>query len=405
MEALACGTPVIGFARGALVELIEQGVTGWLVDTPAQLADAIARAELLDRTACRAAAEARCSRERMVERYVARYRELSRRTRGRRIRTELLDRAQLTALAPAWDELWQRTRDATIFQHSAWALAWCRHLLHGEVSAVAIWRDGRLAELCPLFRWRDGEATVLSLIGAGMSDYLDAIGNEPRELAAALRSLGWDRLELSELRDGSPLLRIDLPGLDRRVRQEACPALAIDPREPLAVVHPGLRREIEYQRRRAARELGMQHEPASLDALWTLHRARWQARGEAGVLDRARLALLEEVADRVVGVAVRLGDDLAAVAIGLIDRDCMRYYLGGFDPAHRQRSAGTLAIAALIEEAARRGARTFDLLRGSEPYKYRFGAVDRTQLWRRVVARRGDALAQHDPAHGIASGV
>ena len=127
--------------------------------------------------------------------------------------------------------------------------------------------------------------------------------------------------------------------------------------------------------------------------------------GLAGALFAYRLAAGPTLADRVVGVAVRLGNDLAAVAIGLLDRDCMRYYLGGFDPAHRQRSAGTLAIAALIEEAARRGARTFDLLRGSEPYKYRFGAVDRTQLWRRVVARRGDALAQYDPAHGIASGV
>jgi glycosyltransferase involved in cell wall biosynthesis/CelD/BcsL family acetyltransferase involved in cellulose biosynthesis len=405
MEALACGTPVIGFARGALVDLIEQGVTGWLVETPAQLADAIARAGTLDRAACRAAAEAHCSHDRMVERYLARYRELTRRTRGRRIRTELLDRAQLAALTPAWDELWSRTREATIFQHSAWVLAWCRHLLHGDVSAVAIWRDGRLAELCPLFRWLDGDASVLSLIGAGASDYLDAIGNEPRELEAALRSLAWDRLELSELRDGSPLLRIDLPGLDHRVLQEACPALAIDPREPFAALHPGLRREIAYQRRRAARELGLRHEPASLDELWTLHRARWQARGETGVLDRDRLALLEEVADHVIGVTVRFGDDLAAVAIGLSDRDCIRYYLGGFDPRYRQRSAGTLAIAALIEEAARRGARTFDLLRGAEPYKYRFGAVDRTQLWRRVVVRRRDALVQHEPAHGIATGL
>jgi glycosyltransferase involved in cell wall biosynthesis len=71
MEALASGTPVIAFLRGALAELIEDGVTGFLVATVAEMADAITRVDRLDRDACVATAHARFSEARMIDRYVS----------------------------------------------------------------------------------------------------------------------------------------------------------------------------------------------------------------------------------------------------------------------------------------------------------------------------------------------
>jgi glycosyltransferase involved in cell wall biosynthesis len=71
MEALASGTPVIAFLRGALAELIEDGVTGFLVQSVEEMADAIARVDSLDREACIATARARFSEGRMVDRYVS----------------------------------------------------------------------------------------------------------------------------------------------------------------------------------------------------------------------------------------------------------------------------------------------------------------------------------------------
>ena len=41
MEALACGTPVVAFRVGALPEIIQPNVTGFLVDTIEEMADAI----------------------------------------------------------------------------------------------------------------------------------------------------------------------------------------------------------------------------------------------------------------------------------------------------------------------------------------------------------------------------
>jgi glycosyltransferase involved in cell wall biosynthesis len=78
IEALACGTPVIAFRRGAIPELIDHGVTGFLVDTVEEAAACIERASELDRRACRAAAESRFSVDRMADDYVRLYRRIAR---------------------------------------------------------------------------------------------------------------------------------------------------------------------------------------------------------------------------------------------------------------------------------------------------------------------------------------
>jgi glycosyltransferase involved in cell wall biosynthesis len=77
MEALACGTPLIAFPAGALAEIVEPGVTGFLVNDVRELAEAIHAAGKIDPEQCRAAAAGRFSLERMVERYFAVYERLA----------------------------------------------------------------------------------------------------------------------------------------------------------------------------------------------------------------------------------------------------------------------------------------------------------------------------------------
>lgn len=76
VEAMACGTPVIAFNRGSMPELIEHGVTGYLVDTVEQAVDAIERAGDLDRAAIREQVRARFSVDRMADKYIALYRRI-----------------------------------------------------------------------------------------------------------------------------------------------------------------------------------------------------------------------------------------------------------------------------------------------------------------------------------------
>lgn len=77
MEALAAGTPVIAYRSGALPEIVEDGVTGFLVDDAREMAAAMGKLETLSRAACRRAAEQRFSRQRMVREYLRLYESLA----------------------------------------------------------------------------------------------------------------------------------------------------------------------------------------------------------------------------------------------------------------------------------------------------------------------------------------
>jgi glycosyltransferase involved in cell wall biosynthesis len=76
IEALACGTPVIGMRRGALTTIVEHGVNGFLCDDEAQLAAYMLRADEIDPEACRRVAEDRFSVPAMADAYLRLYDEV-----------------------------------------------------------------------------------------------------------------------------------------------------------------------------------------------------------------------------------------------------------------------------------------------------------------------------------------
>ena len=78
MEALACGTPVIAFPSGALADLVDHGRTGFLVDSAAEMAEAIARATEIDPHVCREIARSRFSQADTIAGYFAAYERLVR---------------------------------------------------------------------------------------------------------------------------------------------------------------------------------------------------------------------------------------------------------------------------------------------------------------------------------------
>lgn len=76
IEAMACGTPVIAYPCGAVPEIVEHGVTGFIVNNAAEAAKAVNQVHLLDRARIRAAFEARFTVERMTRDYLAVYEAL-----------------------------------------------------------------------------------------------------------------------------------------------------------------------------------------------------------------------------------------------------------------------------------------------------------------------------------------
>jgi glycosyltransferase involved in cell wall biosynthesis len=76
IEAMACGTPVIAYRRGSVSEIIDDGVTGYMVQSIDEAVTAVQKAESLSRPRCRAMFEKRFSAARMARDYVSVYRQL-----------------------------------------------------------------------------------------------------------------------------------------------------------------------------------------------------------------------------------------------------------------------------------------------------------------------------------------
>jgi glycosyltransferase involved in cell wall biosynthesis len=77
IEAMACGTPVIAFRRGSVPEVVENGVTGYVVDTEEQALEAVKKIEKLDRARVRQTFASRFTAQRMAQEYVGCYRMLA----------------------------------------------------------------------------------------------------------------------------------------------------------------------------------------------------------------------------------------------------------------------------------------------------------------------------------------
>jgi glycosyltransferase involved in cell wall biosynthesis len=83
-EAMLCGTPLVTFRRGGTPEGIDDGRTGFVCDTAADMVDAIGRLHTIDRRACRAEAERRFTDGVITSAYESIYTELAGAARGTR---------------------------------------------------------------------------------------------------------------------------------------------------------------------------------------------------------------------------------------------------------------------------------------------------------------------------------
>ncbi|WP_374951536.1 glycosyltransferase family 4 protein [Mucilaginibacter sp.] len=76
-EALACGTPVIGFRKGAVPEIVEDGVNGFICDTFEAMCNAVAAVSNIDRHRCRKSAALNFSAQVITARYEQLYKQLT----------------------------------------------------------------------------------------------------------------------------------------------------------------------------------------------------------------------------------------------------------------------------------------------------------------------------------------
>lgn len=77
VEALACGTPVVAFRRGSVPEIIQDGVSGFIVDNVDEMTEAVGKTETISAEKCRESVEKRFSVERMVDEYESAFEEIA----------------------------------------------------------------------------------------------------------------------------------------------------------------------------------------------------------------------------------------------------------------------------------------------------------------------------------------
>lgn len=338
------------------------------------------------------------------------------------------------ALATEWWDLWQRCPGAMPFHSPGWALAWWRQFGAGGLWAITLRESGgRLVGVAPLYlHGCDGLRTV-RLVGAGLSDYLDVLAEPGWEAAlvhAVLAELAahperWDRAEFQQLPAGSPLLAAAGAYAAETVYAEPCPVVPLAANEcgDTAAASARLCANVVADARRLRRvaisacvdAATVENLGVMLHELRRLHGARWERRGQRGVLGEqavwefhceAAHALFARGLARLY--ALRANGGTIGVYYGFHAGERAYYYLGGFDPAYRHFGIGNQLVAHAMAAARAEGAAVFDFLRGQEPYKYRWGAKDvptfSRRLYRDSVLRYGNPETFHLRAGNIPSG-
>ena len=79
IEALACGTPVVAMKRGAMPEIIEHGVNGFLARNEKEFCEYALRVDEIKPADCRESVKKHFSANKMAKEYIARYREVIKR--------------------------------------------------------------------------------------------------------------------------------------------------------------------------------------------------------------------------------------------------------------------------------------------------------------------------------------
>ncbi len=225
----------------------------------------------------------------------------------------------------------------------------------------------------------------------------------------------WDVIDLRRLRCGDPAAGALAEAFGARTgegwtvvreREDVCPVVTLEPGADfdayLGTLDKKERHEVRRKIRRAeaAGEVRLERSTdpvADLDAFVDLHQKRWGAQGlfpptPGGEQSRTFVRRLFELlgADGTIQLHfLAVGGRRIAAGVWFEDADAWYLYNAGVEPEARELSPGVLMSAKAIEAAILAGRRRFDYLRGDEPYKYEWGAVDEP-IQRLLVVRTGD---------------
>jgi CelD/BcsL family acetyltransferase involved in cellulose biosynthesis len=289
---------------------------------------------------------------------------------------------------PLWTELARSS--GNVFSTWEWGQAWWKHYGAGRrlKLASAHTLQGRPAALLPLLTERRATFRIARFIGHGVADELGPVCAPADRGAAAqalgLASRGADLLLAERLADGPSWGALK----GRMLRAESSPVISLteegDWDQYLASRSSNFRQQVRRRARKLERGLEVTYrlaaEPARLeadmDALISLHRARWGDGSTA--FSEPHEAFHRDFAARALEqgwlrlwLAESQGVPVAAW-YGLRYGDVESFYQSGRDPGWNKFAVGSGILEHSIREAFQDGMREYRLLRGEEEYKRRY---------------------------------
>ena len=339
-----------------------------------------------------------------------------------------------------WDAYGATAHDQTLVvaeESTPWEIVAIAPLMHrhelepGDLAAKTTIRHTAGAALLPV-----PEAATAVFFGASYhADYATILA-APEDLAAACEAIAatlaaeapsrWDVVDLRRMRGGDPAVEAlaaafenqatDSCWLVTREPEDVCPVLTLpaglDFEGFLGTLEKKERHEIRRKIRRAEAAGQVALEPsadplADLDAFVELHQKRWGAEGlfpptEGGAASRRFFAgLFESCAP--TGILdlcfLTVGGRRISAGVTFDDGKSTYYYNAGVDPDARELSPGVVMVAYYIQRAMELGRTRLDFLRGNEPYKYEWGALDEP-IERLLVRRTAAGTAAGMAAEG-----
>jgi serine acetyltransferase/CelD/BcsL family acetyltransferase involved in cellulose biosynthesis len=333
---------------------------------------------------------------------------LSFRTSNNLLVTVIEDPGQLEHLSSEWSELLNNSDADCLFLTGEWLETWWRHFSRIEwtLNLVTIRRQSRLLGIMPLFtrpRTFGGLLTCRSteFLGTGLvgSDYLDVIirsGEEEHVSRALVEFFERQRplLMLSHL----PTSSNGALGVARELEQngwsidrhpiESCPYIPLRGHTwESYLASLGSNHRYNFQRR--LKNLHAQgtvvfdtvekedQRREALISLRSLHTLCWKGRGGSQAMQSTREWTFHESFSRLALergwlrlFLLRINGRPIAALYGFLYGRRFYFYQSGYDPAWRRDSVGLVTMGLAIKQAIAEGVEEYDLLHGTEAYKF-----------------------------------
>lgn len=317
-------------------------------------------------------------------------------------------------LQEEWNRLLVGSPSDTIFLTWEWQSLWWEFFGKGhQLLLLTARHEEELVGIAPLFCADEG-MTLRLVGGTEISDYLDiiALSGQEREvwsafLAHLLEECSWDTLDLHNLPAASPTREVLLSlreehGLKVEASlEDVCPIISLPEtwERYLQMLDKKQRHELRRKLRKAQREAQVDwylvNEDANLasemEKFLDLHQRSSPHKDR--FMDQAMQRFFKAMARSTFEAGWLRLDFILINGLKMASLLCFDYgdsillYNSGYDPErYRALSPGVLATAHCIGEAIQQKKKVFDFLRGSEEYKYRFGAQD-TKIYRLVISR------------------